>query len=195
MTSCWIRFSVSDQASTRRVSCCSEHQPRRQRSPAPMAGMTHPSRDRRTPRTGPDSRTPSPSCRRVPCAEHPLHLGLFLGGIEAARSRSYNREWSTFGRSLRSWWRGVIAAAHHISTSCLRRLPGRWRCHGLGLDPPAAPGTRPPRPGRSHRHAIPIHDIAARWGFTQHAAFIPAFRTAYGITPRDYREDARDTTE
>ncbi|MEU9123638.1 helix-turn-helix domain-containing protein [Streptomyces sp. NPDC048506] len=35
--------------------------------------------------------------------------------------------------------------------------------------------------------AVPIHAIAARWGFPRAAVFTRAFRSAYGIPPRDYR--------
>jgi AraC-like DNA-binding protein len=35
-----------------------------------------------------------------------------------------------------------------------------------------------------------IQTIAARWGFTSTTAFSRTFRTAYDITPRDYRADA-----
>ncbi|MFF3547497.1 helix-turn-helix domain-containing protein [Streptomyces platensis] len=32
-----------------------------------------------------------------------------------------------------------------------------------------------------------IHRIATRWGFTRAADFTRAFRTHYGMPPRDYR--------
>ncbi|MFD5191677.1 helix-turn-helix domain-containing protein [Streptomyces sp. NPDC058357] len=35
-----------------------------------------------------------------------------------------------------------------------------------------------------------IQTIAARWGFTSTTSFSRTFRTAYDITPRDYRADA-----
>ncbi|MER6524235.1 helix-turn-helix domain-containing protein [Streptomyces sp. NPDC001508] len=84
----------------------------------------------------------------------------------------------------------TIAAVHNISTSYLHRLfqheeetVAAWirrqrlerACHDL-----AAPAL----------HAAPIHTIAARWGFTHAADFTRAFRTAYGIPPRDYRNSA-----
>ncbi|MFI0444498.1 helix-turn-helix domain-containing protein [Actinomadura sp. 6N118] len=33
-----------------------------------------------------------------------------------------------------------------------------------------------------------IHAIAARWGFTSPAHFSQAFRTAYGLSPRQFRQ-------
>ncbi len=38
--------------------------------------------------------------------------------------------------------------------------------------------------------AQPIHTIAARWGFTNAAAFSRIFRTEYGITPGEFRSTA-----
>ncbi|MEU9115332.1 helix-turn-helix domain-containing protein [Streptomyces sp. NPDC048483] len=84
----------------------------------------------------------------------------------------------------------AIAASHHISTSylhCLfeseeatvaawirlRRLEAACR----DLTDPAL-------------HTPPIGTIAARWGFPRAADFSRAFRTAYGVTPRDYRNQA-----
>ncbi|MFF6958214.1 helix-turn-helix domain-containing protein [Streptomyces sp. NPDC008317] len=34
---------------------------------------------------------------------------------------------------------------------------------------------------------LPIHRIAARWGFKDHSTFTRSFRTAYHLSPRDYR--------
>ncbi|WP_407285078.1 helix-turn-helix domain-containing protein [Streptomyces sp. BP-8] len=83
-----------------------------------------------------------------------------------------------------------IAAAHHISLSYLHRLfqyeeatVAAWiRLQRLeaarrNLTDPAL-------------HSTPIHAIAARWGFTHAADFSRAFRTAYGLPPRDYRRQA-----
>jgi AraC-like DNA-binding protein len=84
----------------------------------------------------------------------------------------------------------TIAAVHNISTSYLHRLfqheeetVAAWirrqrlarACHDL-----ADPAQR----------TIPIHAIAARWGYPRAADFTRAFRTAYGIPPRDYRNHA-----
>jgi AraC-like DNA-binding protein len=83
-----------------------------------------------------------------------------------------------------------IAAAHHISVRYLYRLFERqghtvaaWiraqrleRCRH-DLADPAQRGT-------------PIHAIAARWGFSHAADFSRAFRGAYGVPPRDFRQTA-----
>jgi AraC-like DNA-binding protein len=34
---------------------------------------------------------------------------------------------------------------------------------------------------------VRVHRIARHWGFTHHAAFTRAFRTAYGIPPSEFR--------
>lgn len=83
-----------------------------------------------------------------------------------------------------------IAAAHHISVRYLHRLFERqghtvaaWiRAQRLerccrDLADPAQSG-------------LPIHAIAARWGFSHAADFSRAFRGAYGIPPRDFRRTA-----
>jgi AraC-like DNA-binding protein len=36
--------------------------------------------------------------------------------------------------------------------------------------------------------ARPINATAARWGFTSHAHFSQAFRNAYGLSPRQFRQ-------
>lgn len=82
---------------------------------------------------------------------------------------------------------GMIASAHHISTRQLHRLFGShrlkvnaWirerrleRCHHDLGDPT--------------RGAQGIHAVAARWGFPDSAHFSRAFRSAYGVSPREYR--------
>lgn len=85
----------------------------------------------------------------------------------------------------------VIAAAHHISTRHLHRLfqdqstttVAAWvrsqRLEGCRRDL-ADPVLR----------MTPIHVIAARWGFSHPAAFSRAFRSTYGLSPRDYRQHA-----
>ncbi|MGW1717995.1 helix-turn-helix domain-containing protein [Streptomyces sp. NPDC002156] len=83
-----------------------------------------------------------------------------------------------------------IAAAHHISTRYLHRLFERqeltvtaWikaqrleRCRRDLADPRL-------------RH-LPVHAIAAHWGFAQAADFSRAFRAAYGNTPTGFRAGA-----
>ncbi|MEV5826463.1 helix-turn-helix domain-containing protein [Spirillospora sp. NPDC052242] len=81
----------------------------------------------------------------------------------------------------------AVAAAHHISVSYLHRLfsaEGRtvaaWirlrrlERARLALADPAL-------------RAVPVHRIAAMWGFTHHSAFTRAFRDAFGLPPSDYR--------
>ncbi|MFK0289818.1 helix-turn-helix domain-containing protein [Streptomyces sp. NPDC090442] len=86
-----------------------------------------------------------------------------------------------------------IAAAHHISLSYLHRL---FQQEGDTV----AGRVRRQRLERARRdladpaqYAIPIHTIAARWGFPRAADFSRAFRTAYGVPPRDYRYQATRT--
>ncbi|MFF3453191.1 helix-turn-helix domain-containing protein [Streptomyces sp. NPDC002730] len=89
----------------------------------------------------------------------------------------------------------AIAAAHNISTSYLHRLfqtehetIAAWIRHQRleharrDLADPAMCSTT-------------IHAIAARWGFTRAADFTRAFRTAYGMPPRDYRHQALHSPE
>ncbi|TLS44797.1 helix-turn-helix domain-containing protein [Streptomyces montanus] len=81
----------------------------------------------------------------------------------------------------------AVAAAHHISLRYLYRLfepqehtVAAWiraqrleRCRADLADPA--------------QRATAIQTIATRWGFTHPADFSRAFRTAYGVPPRDYR--------
>ncbi len=85
---------------------------------------------------------------------------------------------------------GAVAAAHYISTSYLHRL---LQADGITV----AAWIRQQRLERARRDladpamwSVPIHQIAARWGFAHPAAFSRAFRAAYGITARDYRHGA-----
>ncbi|MFF0729905.1 helix-turn-helix domain-containing protein [Streptomyces sp. NPDC004134] len=85
---------------------------------------------------------------------------------------------------------GTIAAAHHISVSYLHRL---FRSQGTTV----AAYIRHQRLEGARRcledpgqRTVPIHHIAARWGFTQHPVFTRAFRATYGLTPSDYRHKA-----
>ncbi|MGR3939474.1 helix-turn-helix domain-containing protein [Streptomyces sp. BRA346] len=85
----------------------------------------------------------------------------------------------------------AIAAAHHISVSYLHRL---FREEGTTT---VAAWIRHQRLERArHDLADPalchvtVHRIATRWGFTRAADFTRAFRTHYGMPPRDYRHQA-----
>ncbi|MFJ9033493.1 helix-turn-helix domain-containing protein [Streptomyces sp. NPDC102274] len=88
-----------------------------------------------------------------------------------------------------------IAEAHQVSVGHLHRLfqtqettvadwVRRRRLEGARRDL-ADPAMR----------AVPVHRIGTRWGFTHHAAFTRAFRTAYGLPPRDYREQKTSVDE
>ncbi|SDD34091.1 helix-turn-helix domain-containing protein [Actinokineospora iranica] len=77
----------------------------------------------------------------------------------------------------------VIAAAHHISTSYLHRL---FQLDGVTV----MAWIRQQRLEHARRdlrdpalRAVPVNQIAARWGFTHHAAFTRAFRAAFGTYP------------
>ncbi|NIY69506.1 AraC-like ligand-binding domain-containing protein [Streptomyces malaysiensis] len=87
----------------------------------------------------------------------------------------------------------TIAAAHHISTSYLHLLfqhqeetVAAWIRHQR-LDHARRDLADP------SQRTIPIHTIAARWCFPRAADFTRAFRTAYGIPPRDYRSTLQST--
>ncbi|MGX2994223.1 AraC-like ligand-binding domain-containing protein [Streptomyces sp. JNUCC 64] len=81
----------------------------------------------------------------------------------------------------------TIAAAHHISVGHLHRL---FREEGVTV------GALIRSLRLQHAHAdlanpalrtTPIHTIAATWGYPRPADFSRAFRTAYGLTPREHR--------
>ncbi|MFF4602206.1 helix-turn-helix domain-containing protein [Streptomyces sp. NPDC001339] len=85
---------------------------------------------------------------------------------------------------------GSIAAAHHISTSYLHHLfqdedatvalwIRRLRLEAARRDL-ADPALR----------TLPIHAIAARWGFPRAADFSRAHRAAYGTTPKEHRHQS-----
>jgi AraC-like DNA-binding protein len=82
---------------------------------------------------------------------------------------------------------GTVAAAHHISVGHLHRL---FSAGGTTV----AAWIRQERLEHARRDLadpalgrLPVHRIAARWGFKDHATFTRAFRTAYGVPPQDYR--------
>lgn len=89
---------------------------------------------------------------------------------------------------------GAIAAAHHISTSYLHRI------FQADVGVTVAAWIRRQRLERARcdladpaMRAVPIRQIAVRCGFPDHAAFTRAFRSAYGVPPRDCRVDATPT--
>jgi AraC-like DNA-binding protein len=82
---------------------------------------------------------------------------------------------------------GRIAAAHHISLRYLYRIfeaehtsVGSW-IRGRRLDQCRRDLTDPALAGRA------VSAIGARWGFVDATHFTRAFKTAYGVTPGDYR--------
>jgi AraC-like DNA-binding protein len=85
----------------------------------------------------------------------------------------------------------TVAAAHGISLSYLHRL-------FEGESETVAAFIRGRRLERARfdladpaQDAVPVHAIAARWGFVRATDFARAFRAAYGIAPTDYRRRAR----
>lgn len=83
-----------------------------------------------------------------------------------------------------------IAAAHHISISYLYRV---FRTDGITV----AGWIRRQRLERARRDLadpalrnLPVHQVAARWGFPHPAVFTRAFRTAYDVSPSEYRREA-----
>jgi AraC-like DNA-binding protein len=87
---------------------------------------------------------------------------------------------------------GTIAAAHHISVSYLHRL-------FAARDTTVAAWIRHQRLERARGaladaalQGVPVHRIAARWGFKDHPTFTRAFRAAFGISPADYRRHCVD---
>ncbi|NUS16500.1 MAG: helix-turn-helix domain-containing protein [Streptomyces sp.] len=84
----------------------------------------------------------------------------------------------------------AIAGAHHLSVGYLHRLFS-------SRDTTVAAWIRRMRLERAGDdlrdralHDMPVHRIAARWGFKDHATFTRTFRAAYGMSPRDYRHTA-----
>ncbi|MEU9186636.1 AraC family transcriptional regulator [Streptomyces sp. NPDC048484] len=83
-----------------------------------------------------------------------------------------------------------IAAAHHISRSYLYRL---FQAEGLSV----AAYVRDRRLANARRDLtdpalcmMPVHAVAARWGFPRAPEFTRAFRTAYGLPPGEFRRQA-----
>jgi len=109
------------------------------------------------------------------CKTRPIaHVAAELGISRACASKWVNR----WRRSRRRWLRRPILDAAHepegVAATIRRRRLERCR----------ADLARP-----DLRQQL-IQTIAARWGFTSTTAFSRTFRTAYDITPRDYRADA-----
>jgi AraC-like DNA-binding protein len=105
--------------------------------------------------------------------------------ITATRIRAFIRE-HLHDPELRP---PVVAAAHHISLSYLHRL---FQEEGTGET--VAAWIRGQRLAGARRDladpallATPVHVIAARWGIVRASDFTRAFRTAYGMSPTEYR--------
>jgi AraC-like DNA-binding protein len=88
-----------------------------------------------------------------------------------------------------------VAAALHISRSHLHRL---FQEQGTTV----AAYIREQRLENARREladsaslSVPVHAIAARWGFKDHTTFTRNFRAAYGVTPRDFRQSGRQEAE
>ncbi|MGW1781876.1 AraC-like ligand-binding domain-containing protein [Streptomyces sp. NPDC002143] len=91
----------------------------------------------------------------------------------------------------------VIAAAHHISVSYLHRL---FQKDSTGET--VAARIRNQRLAGAHRdladpalNATPIHTIAARWGILRASDFTRVFRSAYGLSPNEYRVQVQSARE
>jgi AraC-like DNA-binding protein len=84
-----------------------------------------------------------------------------------------------------------IAAAQHVS---VRQLYKILAAHGIVL----GDWIRSQRleecrkeMGNSANSAIPIAAVARRWGFSDASSFARMFRTSYGLSPREWREQNR----
>jgi AraC-like DNA-binding protein len=79
-----------------------------------------------------------------------------------------------------------IAHAHHISVRQLYKL---WSGRELGLAEWIMRGRlEAARRGLRRNESIPIAALARRWGFTDATHFGRRFRSAYGISPREWRQ-------
>ncbi|WP_405932261.1 helix-turn-helix domain-containing protein [Streptomyces sp. NBC_00827] len=86
----------------------------------------------------------------------------------------------------------VIAAVHHISLSYLHRLfqeEVRGETVAAWIRSQRLEGARHDLADPT-LHATPIHTIATRWGLPRSSGFTRVFRTAYGLSPREYRLQA-----
>lgn len=86
-----------------------------------------------------------------------------------------------------------IAAAHHISVRYLHKLfrsegitVGRW-IHRERLERCRRDLSRP------SRTAPAVSAVAQRWGFVSASHFSRVFRTAYGMSPREWQASTRHT--
>ncbi|WP_198287059.1 helix-turn-helix domain-containing protein [Frankia sp. QA3] len=85
---------------------------------------------------------------------------------------------------------GHIAAVHHVSRGYLHRLfQAEADTVASYIRSQRLEGARRDLIDPALR-ATPVHVIATRWGFPRAADFTRAFRTAYGTTPTDHRQQA-----
>ncbi|MDK1473853.1 helix-turn-helix domain-containing protein [Streptomyces sp. 549] len=84
----------------------------------------------------------------------------------------------------------LVAGAHHISVRYLHRL-------FEGEQEPVAQSIRRQRLAGAHRDlsdpalaAVPVHEIAARWGFRHQAVFTRSFRNTFAVSPSEHRNIA-----
>jgi AraC-like DNA-binding protein len=91
----------------------------------------------------------------------------------------------------------MVAAAHHISLSYLHRI---FQQQASGET--VAAWIRGQRLESARRdladsalRTMPIHAIAARWGISRASDFTRAFRSAYGLSPKEYRLQALSPRE
>ncbi|GAA4232099.1 AraC-like DNA-binding protein [Streptosporangium album] len=89
----------------------------------------------------------------------------------------------------------LIASCHHVSTRHLQRL---FEEQGLSV----ACWIRQRRLERCRRdladpaqYDLPVHTVAARWGFSSESHFNRVFRTAYGMPPATYRRSLRESAD
>jgi AraC-like DNA-binding protein len=81
----------------------------------------------------------------------------------------------------------TVAAAHGISVGSLHRLfTARETTVAAWIRGQRLERARRDLADPALRH-LPVHRIAARWGFKDHATFTRAFRSAYAMTPSDHR--------
>ncbi|MEV4582952.1 helix-turn-helix domain-containing protein [Nonomuraea jabiensis] len=81
----------------------------------------------------------------------------------------------------------TIAAAHHISVRSLHRLfAAQGTTVSEWIRTRRLEQCRRELASADHRH-LPIRAIAARWGYNHPGNFTRAFRTAYGLSPDEYR--------
>ncbi|MFU8872502.1 helix-turn-helix domain-containing protein [Micromonospora sp. SL4-19] len=82
----------------------------------------------------------------------------------------------------------AVAAAHHISLRSLHRLfAGTGITIGAMIRTERLAGCFRDLADPRLRHQA-VHQVAARWGFRDRAHFSRAFRSAYGLSPREHRE-------